>query len=168
LLRAGATTEIDTRRATAEIAGELEKIAWRDQTVAPPLYGRSGRKGMPVIDHVILGVHHLDESRFFYEHALAPLGVKVVVDRPELVGFGSDDGRPFFWLAVRETTHRVHVAFTAADRLAVDAFHAAAMRAGGVDNGRPGLRPRYHENYYAAFAFDADGNNIEAVCHAPA
>jgi hypothetical protein len=62
----------------------------------------------------------------------------------------------------------VHVAFTAVDRAAVDAFHAAALHAGGVDNGPPGLRPHYHEHYYAAFAFDADGNNIEAVCHQPA
>jgi len=123
---------------------------------------------MPVIDHVVLGVHHLDESRFFYEHALAPLGIKVVRDeQPGLVGFGDESGKPFFWLAVREPSHRVHVAFTAADRATVDAFHAAAMRAGGVDNGPPGPRPIYHEHYYAAFAFDADGNNIEAVCHQP-
>jgi catechol 2,3-dioxygenase-like lactoylglutathione lyase family enzyme len=121
-----------------------------------------------VIDHVILGVHHLDESRYFYEHALAPLGLKVVAEEPELVGFGEEGGRAFFWLSVRETSHRVHVAFTAADRAGVDAFHAAAMRAGGVDNGPPGPRPHYHENYYGAYAFDADGNNIEAVCHEPA
>ena len=120
---------------------------------------------MPVIDHVTLGVHHLDESRHFYEHALAPLGLKIVVDRPALVGFAGESGRPVFWLAVREPSRRVHIAFTAADRATVDAFHAAALRAGGVDNGRPGLRPQYHENYYGAFAFDADGNNIEAVCH---
>ena len=118
-----------------------------------------------MIDHVILGVHHLDESKHFYENALRPLGVKVVDERPELIGFGDDSGKPFFWLALREPTHRVHVAFTATDRAAVVAFHAAAMQAGGVDNGQPGLRPHYHENYYGAYAFDADGNNIEAVCH---
>jgi catechol 2,3-dioxygenase-like lactoylglutathione lyase family enzyme len=112
-------------------------------------------------------VHHLDESRYFYERALAPLGLKIVVDGPELVGFAREGGRPEFWLAVREPTRRVHVAFTAADRFTVDAFHAAALHAGGVDNGRPGLRPQYHENYYGAFAFDPDGNNIEAVCHEP-
>jgi catechol 2,3-dioxygenase-like lactoylglutathione lyase family enzyme len=123
---------------------------------------------MPVIDHVTLGVHHLDESRYFYERALAPLGLKIVVDGPELVGFAREGARPEFWLAAREPTRRVHVAFTAADRATVDAFHAAALHAGGVDNGRPGLRPQYHENYYGAFAFDADGNNIEAVCHEPA
>ncbi|MEV4636150.1 VOC family protein [Actinoplanes sp. NPDC049548] len=121
-----------------------------------------------MIDHVVLGVHHLDESRHFYEHALRPLGLKVVTQRPDLIGFGNDSGRPFFWLGLREPTHRVHVAFTAADRAAVDAFHAAALHAGGVDNGPPGVRTEYHENYYAAYAFDADGNNIEAVCHRPA
>jgi catechol 2,3-dioxygenase-like lactoylglutathione lyase family enzyme len=121
-----------------------------------------------MIDHVVLGVHHLDESKHFYENALRPLGVKVVVDEPKLVGFGGDSGQPFFWLAMREPSHRVHIAFTAPNRAAVDAFHAAALRSGGVDNGPPGLRPEYHANYYGAFAFDADGNNVEAVCHSPA
>ena len=121
-----------------------------------------------MIDHVTLGVHHLDESRFFYERALAPLGIKVVLDLPGYVGFGDvATGRPFFFVATREPSHRVHVAFTAPDRATVDAFHAAALHAGGVDNGPPGLRPQYHEHYYGAFAFDADGNNIEAVCHLP-
>src|SRR3712207_1950751 len=71
-----------------------------------------GRKGMPMIDHVVLGVHHVDESRHFYEHALAPLGLKVVRNEPELIDFGDDTGRPFFWLTLSEPTHRVHVAFT--------------------------------------------------------
>ena len=122
---------------------------------------------MPVIDHVVLGVHHLDESRYFYQHALAPLGLTVVAEQPDVIGFGDEGGRPFFWLADREPTHRVHVAFTASDRAVVDAFHAAALHFGGVDNGAPGLRPQYHPDYYAAYAFDADGNNIEAVCHRP-
>ena len=121
-----------------------------------------------MIDHVVLGVHHLDESRFFYEHALAPLGIKVVLERPDYIGFGDrTSATPFLFLAIRETTHRVHLAFSAPDRASVDAFHVAALHAGGVDNGPPGLRPNYHENYYGAYAFDADGNNIEAVCHLP-
>jgi catechol 2,3-dioxygenase-like lactoylglutathione lyase family enzyme len=121
-----------------------------------------------MIDHVTLGVHHLDESRFFYEHALRPLGLKIVRELPDQVGFGDEiTGQPFFFLAVREPSHRVHVAFTAPDRAGVDAFHAAALHAGGVDNGPPGLRPQYHGHYYGAFVFDADGNNIEAVCHTP-
>jgi catechol 2,3-dioxygenase-like lactoylglutathione lyase family enzyme len=120
-----------------------------------------------MIDHVVLGVHHLGESRHFYEHALAPLGIKVVREDSELVGFGDEGGTAFFYLSEREPTHRVHVAFSAADRAAVDAFHAAALRFGGVDNGPPGLRPHYHPDYYGAFAYDGDGNNIEAVCHLP-
>jgi len=118
-----------------------------------------------MIDHVILGVHHLDDSRHFYENALRPLGVKVLVQEPQLVGFGDDSGKPFFWLALREPSHRVHVAFTAPDRAAVDAFHAAALHAGGVDNGPPGLRTHYHPGYYGAFVRDPDGNNVEAVFH---
>ncbi len=116
-----------------------------------------------MIDHVVLGVHHLDDSRYFYEHALRPLQLRVVLDQGDYVGFG--DERPFFFLALREPTHRVHVAFTAPDRATVDAFHAAAMHVGGVDNGPPGPRPQYHEHYYAAFVLDPDGNNVEAVCH---
>jgi catechol 2,3-dioxygenase-like lactoylglutathione lyase family enzyme len=122
-----------------------------------------------MIDHVVLGVHHLDESRYFYEHALAPLGIKIVLDRPDYLGFGDEaTGRPFFFLSVRETSRRVHVAFSAPDRAAVDAFHQAALQAGGVDNGAPGPRPQYHDHYYGAYAFDPDGNNIEAVSHRPA
>jgi catechol 2,3-dioxygenase-like lactoylglutathione lyase family enzyme len=117
-----------------------------------------------MIDHVILGVHHLDDSRHFYDHALRPLGVRMVIDRPELLGFADAD-RPWFFLALREPSHRVHIAFSAPDRATVDAFHAAALRAGGVDNGPPGLRPQYHEHYYGAYVFDPDGNNVEAVCH---
>jgi catechol 2,3-dioxygenase-like lactoylglutathione lyase family enzyme len=122
-------------------------------------------KGKPMIDHVVLGVHHLDSSRHFYENALRPLGFEVVAEEPGRVGFGDGGGRAFFWLAIREITHRVHIAFSATDRAAVDAFHAAALHAGGVDNGPPGLRPDIHPDYYGAYAFDADGNNVEAVCH---
>ncbi len=120
-----------------------------------------------MIDHVTLGVSHLDDSRHFFEHALRPLGLRIVLDRPEFLGFADGD-QPCFYLALREPTHRVHIAFTAADRATVDAFHKAAQHAGGVDNGQPGLRPQYHPNYYAAYVFDPDGNNIEAVCHTSA
>jgi catechol 2,3-dioxygenase-like lactoylglutathione lyase family enzyme len=119
-----------------------------------------------LIDHVVLDVADVAASRAFYEQALAPLGVGVLLDFPGYVGFG-DGGRPWFFVAGgrSELTRHVHVAFSAADRPTVDAFHAAALAAGGVDNGRPGPRPRYHANYYGAFVFDPDGNNIEAVCH---
>jgi catechol 2,3-dioxygenase-like lactoylglutathione lyase family enzyme len=82
-------------------------------------------------------------------------------------GFGRQ-GKPDFWIAQRGTPQTdVHVAFVSPDRGTVDRFHAAALAAGGEDNGAPGLRPHYHEHYYAAFVHDPDGNNIEAVCHAP-
>ena len=117
-----------------------------------------------MIDHVVLGVRDVDTSRAFYERALAPLGVRVVLDLPGYVGFG-DGGTPWFFVAAREPSERVHVAFSAASRELVDAFHAAALAAGGRDNGAPGPRPRYHEHYYGGFVHDPDGNNIEAVCH---
>ena len=119
-----------------------------------------------MIDHVVLGVRDIDASRAFYERALAPLGVGVVLDLPGYIGFGRDN-QPRFFVATREPTQRVHVAFSSPDRATVDAFHAAALAAGGSDNGPPGLRPMYHQHYYGAFVFDPDGNNIEAVCHAP-
>ena len=120
-----------------------------------------------MIDHVVLGVADVAASRVFYEQALAPLDVRVVLDLPGYVGFG-DAGRPWFFVASRTPTRHVHVAFTAGTRALVDAFHAAAVAAGGRDNGAPGPRPRYHEHYYGAFVYDPDGNNVEAVCHQPA
>lgn len=120
-----------------------------------------------MIDHMTLTVSDLAKSRAFYDRALAALGWKVEMEFEEGIGFGVD-GHPFFWLAPGEPSAPVHVAFRSADRPGVDAFHAAALAAGGTDNGAPGLRPQYHPNYYGAFAFDPDGNNVEAVCHAPA
>jgi catechol 2,3-dioxygenase-like lactoylglutathione lyase family enzyme len=124
------------------------------------------RKELVVIDHVILGVADVDESRAFYEQALGALGMEVVMAMPGGVGFGRD-GKPAFWIADRESSGPVHVAFTGRDRAAVDTFYEAALAAGGRDNGRPGLRPHYHPSYYGAFVYDPDGNNIEAVCHTP-
>jgi catechol 2,3-dioxygenase-like lactoylglutathione lyase family enzyme len=118
-----------------------------------------------VLDHVVIGVADIDRSRAFYEAALAPLGISVVLDRPGYIGFG--DRRPFFFLADRDVTARAHVAFAATDRARCDLFHEAAIAAGGTDNGTPGPRPKYHEHYYGAFVLDPDGNNVEAVCHAP-
>jgi catechol 2,3-dioxygenase-like lactoylglutathione lyase family enzyme len=120
-----------------------------------------------MIDHVVLNVKDVAASRGFYEKALAPLGYQVLMAMPEGVGLGRD-GKPFFWLALREPYHSgVHVAFHCAARKAVDEFHAAALAAGGKDNGPPGLREQYHPSYYGAFVLDPDGNNIEAVCHDP-
>jgi len=120
-----------------------------------------------MIDHVIVNVKDVAASRKFYQAALAPLGYTPMGGWDEGVGF-AQKRKPYFWVARREPLHsRVHVAFHAERRGQVDAFHAAAMAAGGVDNGPPGLRKHYHPNYYGAFVLDPDGNNIEAVCHAP-
>ncbi len=118
-----------------------------------------------MLDHVILNVRDHDASKAFYTKALAPLGIEAIMEFPGFCGMGEDRG-PFFWIGERgEPSAPVHVAFRAPDRATVDAFHAAALEAGGTDNGEPGVRPHYHEHYYGAFALDPDGNNIEAVCH---
>jgi len=84
-------------------------------------------------------------------------------------GFG-DGGKPYFWIETRRppVEGALHVAFAAPTRELVDAFHAAGLEAGGTDNGAPGVREIYHPHYYGAYILDPDGNNIEAVCHAPA
>ena len=123
-----------------------------------------------MFDYVGLNVTSYEASRAFYEQALAPLGWRVVMsfDEWKAAGFGTSD-KPDFWIFEREPYGTgTHVAFVAPDRATVDAFHAAALAAGGRDHGAPGVRERYHPTYYAAFVLDADGNNVEAVCHAPA
>jgi catechol 2,3-dioxygenase-like lactoylglutathione lyase family enzyme len=120
-----------------------------------------------MIDHVLIGVDDIAVARAFYEHALAPLGVGLLMDRGDVVGFGRD-GKPAFWLRHRSGVRDpVHVAFAVEDRPTVDAFHAAGLAAGGTDNGGPGIRAIYHPSYYGAFVLDPDGHNIEAVCHRP-
>ena len=122
-----------------------------------------------MLDHIALNVSDYDRSRDFYAQALAPLGMSLLMEpRPRSGGFGAA-GKPDFWItdAREPTTHNVHVALAAPDRATVDAFHAAALAAGGTDNGPPGVRASYHPTYYGAFVLDPDGNNIEAVCHHP-
>jgi catechol 2,3-dioxygenase-like lactoylglutathione lyase family enzyme len=120
----------------------------------------------PLFDHVALNVRDVAASRAFYEAALAPLALTVTMDAPSVpvVGFGRDAKTSFMVRTVGARSGPAHVAFGAADRATVDAFHAAALAAGGTDNGGPGIRENYHANYYAAFAIDPDGNNVEAVC----
>ena len=120
------------------------------------------------IDHIGLDVADFETSRAFYERALAPLGIEGLMEPvPGICGFGGDF--PFFWIGKRDRGPQTgaHVAFTAKDRAMVDAFHAAALAAGGADNGGPGVREIYHPHYYGAFVLDPDGNNVEAVCHKP-
>jgi len=128
-----------------------------------------------MLDHIGFAVAELQRSRAFFTAALAPLGIAVQMEvtaeqtgGAAHVGFGRN-GKPFFWIGTgRAPSGSAHVAFAAPSRAAVDAFYRAARDAGGADNGPPGLRPHYHPNYYAAFVFDPDGNNIEAVCRAEA
>ena len=119
-----------------------------------------------MLDHIGFAVKDLDASRQFYLAALQPLGVGVAMEFGGYVGFGRD-GKPQFWLSQGQPGSPMHLAFVARNRAEVDAFYAAALKAGGKDNGAPGLRPHYHPNYYGAFAIDPDGHNIEAVCHSP-
>src|SRR5262249_15302506 len=132
-----------------------------------------------MLDHVSLGARDLERSRRFYDAALRPLGLVRILDFEGDEGPGSDWGAAPAPLGCELTvTHEpslaalvghdpgAHVCFRAPDRAAVDAFHAAALAAGGRDDGRPGLRS-YHADYYGAFVLDPDGNRIEAVCHAP-
>ena len=122
-----------------------------------------------MLDHIGFTVGDYDRSKAFYERALAPLGIELLLEWPgQAAGFG-EGGKPFFFLETRPpTVTGVHVAFAVDDRQTVHAFHAAALEAGGTDNGAPGPREIYHPHYYGAYVLDPDGNNIEAVCHKPA
>lgn len=125
-----------------------------------------------MIDHTGVAVSDPKKSRLFYELALAPLGYKQMMEVPSeftgglvVVGYGVPPS-PDFWLHEGTPNQpRVHVAFRAQSRAEVDAFYAAAIAAGGRDNGAPGPRPHYHPGYYGAFVLDPDGHNVEAVYH---
>ncbi len=127
-----------------------------------------------MIDHIGFAVADIDRAKAFFVPALAPLSIVPLMEvtaeqtgRDAHVGFGRD-GKPFFWIGTGgKPAGGVHVAFKAGSRAEVDAFHGAALAAGGTDNGAPGQRPHYHTTYYGAFVIDLDGNNIEAVCHKP-
>jgi catechol 2,3-dioxygenase-like lactoylglutathione lyase family enzyme len=128
-----------------------------------------------MLDHASLGVSEIERSRRFYDAALRPLGLVRTVDFGE--GRGSDYGAAPGSTGVEFTITRetgaarpsagAHLCFRAADRAAVRAFYAAALAAGGRDDGPPGVRPQYHAAYYGAFVLDPDGHRVEAVCHAP-
>jgi catechol 2,3-dioxygenase-like lactoylglutathione lyase family enzyme len=128
-----------------------------------------------MIDHIGFAVSDYERAKAFYANALAPLGYVLIMEVPAegnpsgapAAGFG-EGGKPDFWIGGEGGIDKpLHIAFQTKDRASVDAFHKAALAAGGRDNGAPGLRPHYHPNYYGAFVFDLDGHNIEAVCHAP-
>jgi catechol 2,3-dioxygenase-like lactoylglutathione lyase family enzyme len=120
-----------------------------------------------MLDHVSVGVSDLDRAARFYEVALAALGLSRVVTRPASIGFGKN--YPEFWIHLRPGMPPVapgsgsHICLRAKSTVEVDAFHAAALQAGGRSDGAPGLRPHDRVRYYAAFVLDPDGNRIEAV-----
>lgn len=126
-----------------------------------------------MIDHLAIDVRDLEKSGHFYDHALEPLGYKKLMDAPQefggrlILGWGDAADTDFYIGEGSRTEPRLHFAFRADDRRQVVAFYEAALAAGGEDNGKPGLRPKYHENYYAAYVLDPDGHNVEAVCHGP-
>lgn len=124
------------------------------------------------IDHMGVGVSDISRAQAFYEPVLRPLGITLLMSiqaepprsRPTRLGFGSE-GKPLLWLHDAPIpSHGAHIALIAKSREAVDAFHAAGIAAGGQDNGAPGIRPRYHYSYYAAYVIAPDGVNLEAVC----
>jgi catechol 2,3-dioxygenase-like lactoylglutathione lyase family enzyme len=129
---------------------------------------------MPVIDHITLVVSDYARSKAFYEKALAPLGIKLIMEFGKGGGFGHGQ-KPEFWIGAGPASfHKpehlrvitpTHVAFAARTQAEVAAFHAAALAAGGSDFGAPGLRPEYHPGYYGAFVIDPDGHDVEAVFH---
>jgi catechol 2,3-dioxygenase-like lactoylglutathione lyase family enzyme len=129
---------------------------------------------MSLLDHITFAVSDYPRSKAFYERALAPMGVKALMEFGQACGFGRDQ-KPDFWIGCGPASFQkpeqlriitpMHVAFAARSRAEVEAFYAAALAAGGRDFGAPGLRPEYHPGYYGAFVLDPDGHNVEAVVH---
>lgn len=131
---------------------------------------------MSILDHLGINVTDHARSRGFYDQALAPLGISPAMTFGLATGYGRGP-KPDFWIGEGKTSTQtdehvrvitpVHVCFAARSRAEVDAFHAAALAAGGRDNGKPGVRAEYHEHYYGAFVLDPDGHNVEACIHTP-
>lgn len=118
-----------------------------------------------MFDHVVIGVGDYEAAKAFFIQALAPLGVKVVAENALGLEMAAAGEASLGLSPALGKAAPLHLAFTAASPQQVDAFHAAALAAGGRDNGAPGLRPKYHKGYYAAFVIGPDGHNIEAVHH---
>jgi catechol 2,3-dioxygenase-like lactoylglutathione lyase family enzyme len=121
-----------------------------------------------VLDHVTIGVGDIARSKDFYDQALLPLEItRLYGDGERFAGYGIRP-KAFFWIGCRDIPQTgAHIAFAARDRETVERFYEAAIKAGGRDNGRPGIRAHYHPDYFGAFVLDPDGHNIEAVCRAP-
>lgn len=127
-----------------------------------------------MIDHIGCNVSDPVKSKNFYDKALASIGYSMTMQVPPeftggkaIMGYGQAP-KPDFWITEGTPNQpQIHIAFRAQNRKQVDEFYKAAMAAGGRDNGAPGLRPHYHQNYYGAFVYDPDGHNVEVVCHDP-
>ena len=119
-----------------------------------------------MIDHTAVNISDQEAAKAFYSKALEPLGYSLAFEVGEFLGFADANGMDL-GVVRRDPVGGGHVAFKCEDHAGVDRFYEAAIAAGGTDNGSPGIRAHYHENYYAAFVHDADGNNIEAVCQKP-
>ncbi len=127
-----------------------------------------------IIDHIGINVSNYPRAKAFYSAALAPLGITLVMEFGAAAGFGRGK-KPELWLGAGKTEFQteeqleiitpIHICLAAQSRAEVDAFHVAALAAGGRDNGAPGIRAHYHPGYYGAFVLDPDGHNIEAVFH---
>lgn len=119
-----------------------------------------------MFDHILFGVSDYATSKTFFLRALEPLGVTNVLEGPLGAELSHPEGKSSLCICqTDEKPAHLHLAFVAENRQQVHAFYRAALEAGGKDNGAPGLRPKYHANYYAAFVIDPDGHNIEVVCH---
>ena len=119
-----------------------------------------------MLDHIAINVSSYPNSKDFYTAALAPIGYSLWGEQVNRGAFGPPAKPVFFVREAVDSGAPMHIAFRVDDRRLVDAFHAAALQAGGADHGAPGLREDYHPNYYGAFVLDPDGHNIEVVCHA--
>ena len=121
-----------------------------------------------MLDHISIGVRDIKRARRFYDAALAPLGYRCVSDYGTMLGYG--DAKAALWVGeakrpvAADPESGLHICFSAPTRQSVDAFYAAALKAGGTDNGKPGPRADYGPNYYAAFVVDPDGYRLEAYC----
>ena len=127
-----------------------------------------------MIDHPGISASDFEKSKAFYSKALGAIGYALLLEFPasvtghtDVAGFG-EPPKPDFWVySGTPNNPPLHIAFRVNSRAMVDAFYHAAIAAGGRDNGPPGIRPHYHQDYYAAFVLDPDGHNVEAVCHVP-
>jgi len=122
-----------------------------------------------MIDHITIRVKDIEKTKAFYSRTLEPIGYKLAIDTTydgvQVLGFSKNNKIDTWFTNDTPVSGPTHIAWTVDSKNLVNAFYAAAISAGGKDNGKPGPRPHYHKDYYGAFILDPDGNNVEAVCH---